>query len=110
MPLGDLPDPTAKELTFGPERGGFRMILVHWRGSLRAYLNICPHFSLPLNYRPDQFLTPDADFLLCSMHFALFEPDTGRCIDGACLGHYLDPIPVSLNPNGWIEIGDTEID
>lgn len=108
MQIADLPEPTAREVTFGPERGAFRMIVLHWRGMIRAYLNICPHFSLPLNYRPDNFLTPDTEYLLCSMHFALFQPEDGLCIEGACLGHYLDPIPIGLSSDGWIEISTEE--
>jgi nitrite reductase/ring-hydroxylating ferredoxin subunit len=65
-------------------------------GVVHAYLNLCPHASLPLNIHPDEFLAPDAQTLICNRHFAQFEIDTGLCIAGACVGSHLDRIPVHI--------------
>jgi len=94
-PVDVVPDGQGREFVFGPGHAPFRMFVVRRGAELFGYLNICPHFSLPLNYRPDQFTTRDGE-ILCSMHFALFRMHDGVCIDGACPGRALDPVPVEV--------------
>jgi nitrite reductase/ring-hydroxylating ferredoxin subunit len=64
--------------------------------TIRAYLNRCPHAGHPLDLKPDQFLAPDHSLIVCSSHGALFEIDTGYCVDGPCAGESLVSIPVEL--------------
>jgi nitrite reductase/ring-hydroxylating ferredoxin subunit len=64
--------------------------------TIRAYLNRCPHAGHPLDLKPDQFLAPDHSLIVCSSHGALFEIDTGYCLDGPCAGESLVSIPVEL--------------
>jgi nitrite reductase/ring-hydroxylating ferredoxin subunit len=61
-----------------------------------AYVNYCPHAGHPLNMRPDRFLTPDLNLILCHSHGALFARDNGLCIAGPCQGQKLTPIPVEV--------------
>jgi len=68
--------------------------LVNWRGKYFAYFNSCPHTQVNLNWTPNQFLDIDSQFIQCSLHGALFEPDTGLCIRGPCLGQSLTCLPV----------------
>jgi len=98
-----IPDGQGREFRFGPEHDLFRMFVVRFGPDLFGYLNVCPHFSLPLNYRADQFTTRDGE-ILCSMHFALFRPSDGVCIDGACPGRALDPVPVEVTADGALRI------
>jgi nitrite reductase/ring-hydroxylating ferredoxin subunit len=102
-PADAIPDGQAREYTFGPAHDAFRMFIVRRGAAVFGYLNVCPHFSLPLNYRPDQFMTRDGE-ILCSMHFALFRVDDGVCIGGACPGRALDPVPVEVTPGGTLRI------
>lgn len=103
--LDAIPDGQGRELVFGPDHDRFRMFIVRRGSEVFAYLNICPHFSLPLNYRPDQFTTRDGE-ILCSMHFALFRFDDGVCISGACPGRSLDPVPIEVTADGSVRIAD----
>jgi nitrite reductase/ring-hydroxylating ferredoxin subunit len=64
--------------------------------AIRAYQNRCPHAGHPLDLKPDQFLAPDHSLIVCSSHGALFEIDTGYCVDGPCAGESLVSIPVEL--------------
>lgn len=64
--------------------------------AIRAYQNRCPHAGHPLDLKPGQFLTPDHSLLVCSSHGALFEIDTGYCVDGPCAGESLLSIPIEL--------------
>jgi nitrite reductase/ring-hydroxylating ferredoxin subunit len=102
-PLDDIPDGQGREYVFGPAHDLFRMFVVRRGAAVFGYLNICPHFSLPLNHRANQFTTRDGE-ILCSMHFALFRIDDGVCIEGACPGRSLDPVPVELAPDGALRI------
>ena len=62
------------------------VILVRKGGFVRAYLNSCPHAGVRLDWRPDDFRDYTGEFLLCSLHGALFEPSTGHCFAGPCRG------------------------
>lgn len=104
-PVHDLPNDGAREYAFGRGPSAFRMFVVRRGTLLRAYLNLCPHFSLPLNQEPDRFLSPDGETLLCSQHFAEFDIESGRCIAGACLGSHLDAIPVHIDKDRNLRIG-----
>jgi nitrite reductase/ring-hydroxylating ferredoxin subunit len=68
--------------------------LLNWQGDFHAYLNNCPHTLVALNWTPNQFLDIEMQFLQCSLHGALFEPDTGLCIRGPCLGQSLTALPL----------------
>jgi nitrite reductase/ring-hydroxylating ferredoxin subunit len=98
-----IPDGQGREYVFGPDHDLFRMFVVRRGAEVFGYLNICPHFSLRLNYRANQFTTRDGE-ILCSMHFALFRFDDGVCIEGACPGRSLDPVPVEVTPDGTLRI------
>ena len=102
-PVDTIPDGQGREYIFGPDHDAFRMFVVRRGEAVFGYLNVCPHFSLRLNYRPDQFTTRDGE-ILCSMHFALFRFDDGLCIGGACPGRSLAPVPVEVAPDGTLRI------
>ncbi|WP_343049948.1 Rieske (2Fe-2S) protein [Burkholderia guangdongensis] len=61
-----------------------------------AYRNVCPHFSIPLNYEPDTFWAYDAQWLMCAHHSAMFRFEDGMCVDGPCEGAALTAIPVRI--------------
>ena len=63
--------------------------LVHSGGEIYGYKNVCPHAGRPLDWAPHRFLTKDKSQIMCSAHGALFEPDTGTCVAGPCLGRAL---------------------
>lgn len=75
--------------------------LINWHGQIYAYRNECPHTGVNLDWAPNQFLDINEDLIQCSMHGALFQPDSGFCIHGPCLGQSLTPIPIQIQ-NGQI--------
>ncbi|WP_242494183.1 Rieske 2Fe-2S domain-containing protein [Salipiger sp. IMCC34102] len=81
--------------------GALPMILLRKAEGLRAYVNACPHQYLPLNYRGDQVLSACGTKLLCTVHGASFDADSGAAVEGAPCG--LDPVPVK-EENGEIRI------
>jgi len=72
---------------------------------VHAYVNHCPHAGFPLNWRPDAFLAPQAPLILCSMHGALFEIETGACVSGPCVGVGLRTLPVRVE-RGYVMLDD----
>lgn len=102
-PLEAIADGGAKEYVFGTGLNIFRMFVVRKGQRVFGYLNICPHYSLPLNHRPDEFLSRNGERIMCRQHLALFAIEDGRGLDGACDGRGLDTVPVSVR-NGQIVI------
>ncbi len=71
------------------------LVATRQSGTVRAWINICPHQGRPLNWAPGRFLSDNHGNLVCSAHGAVFEPLEGRCIDGPCQNACLTPVPVS---------------
>lgn len=61
-----------------------------------AYVNICPHRFLPLNWKPDVFLNFQKTRILCVVHAATFDLRDGSCMGGPCPGQGLEPIPLNV--------------
>lgn len=62
-----------------------------------AYVNNCPHAGAPLEMQDDKFLDDDGEYIVCAMHGALFEIDSGLCIDGPCFNENLTEVPILVN-------------
>jgi nitrite reductase/ring-hydroxylating ferredoxin subunit len=68
--------------------------VVRFRGTPRAYMNVCRHQSLPLDFGDGRFLDDEADALVCVHHGARYAPDTGECVAGPCVGARLTPLGI----------------
>src|SRR5690554_5625097 len=66
----------------------------------RAYRNLCPHWSMPLDDGSGDFFDASGHLIQCKMHGARFEFDTGECIMGPCDGEYLEALRVELSADG----------
>jgi len=95
-PLDDIPDGDAREYVFGRGTTVFSMFVVRRGRSVYGYLNICPHYSSPLNYRAGQFLSEDKSHIRCTAHFAEFRIEDGYGVRGAAERCWLDPVPVHV--------------
>lgn len=67
---------------------------VRFEGVARAFLNQCGHVPVGLDWLPGQFFDDSKVYLICSVHGALYAPDTGRCLGGRCQGKGLTPLVV----------------
>jgi nitrite reductase/ring-hydroxylating ferredoxin subunit len=61
-------------------------------GRVVAYLNRCVHVPTEMDWQPGEFLDMDKRYILCSIHGAHYEPETGRCAAGPCGRGRLTPI------------------
>lgn len=95
-PLGAVPDEGCKELRFGTGVEEFHLLLYRHGDILRAFVNCCPHFSLPLNAQPDEFLILQRSRIMCAWHCAVFRLEDGYCEEGPARGMSLDRVPISI--------------
>ena len=68
---------------------------VRYEGTVRAFLNRCPHAPAELDWIPGQFFDTEGLLLVCSNHGAAFLPDSGICVGGPCMGRGLVALPVA---------------
>lgn len=73
--------------------GAQAAFVLRWQG-VHAYLNRCEHVAVELDWRPGEFLDASGQYLMCAVHGALYEPDTGLCVDGPCRGRALQRLAV----------------
>lgn len=94
--FADLADPGSLAFSVGEGDWPLRGFVVRQGDEAFAYVNRCPHAGHPLNWRPDEFLTPDRTLIMCRSHGALFEMKEGRCVAGPCVGRSLQALRVRV--------------
>jgi nitrite reductase/ring-hydroxylating ferredoxin subunit len=94
--LAELEATGSRGFTVGEGDWPLRGFIVKTATGVAAYVNTCPHAGHPLNFRPDKFLTPDRNLIICGSHGALFARDNGLCIAGPCPGQSLKPVPIDV--------------
>ncbi|PCH49690.1 MAG: (2Fe-2S)-binding protein [Hyphomicrobiales bacterium] len=109
--IGNLPDISqgATTLELNTKNGNFPLILVKIDGNIYAYVNICPHHFLPLDYRYKKILSRDGEYLVCSAHGAKFDCKTGRIKTDKLTTHemvdcLLHRVPLNITTDGKITI------
>jgi nitrite reductase/ring-hydroxylating ferredoxin subunit len=102
-PEGALPVCASADLVDGGKAWVFDVLLwrrpahafaLRFEGRVVAYLNRCAHVPTEMDGQPGEFLDAERRFIVCSMHGAVYEPTTGRCIAGPCAGARLMAIDV----------------
>jgi phosphoglycolate phosphatase len=59
---------------------------VRYRGEVHAYLNVCTHKNIELDWIPGRFFDSEGRHLICATHGAMYEPSSGKCAGGPCNG------------------------
>ena len=62
-------------------------------GTVRAYVNICPHRSQPVDVGDGRLWLASGE-IECQAHGARFNPSTGACAGGPCNGRPLTPLGI----------------
>jgi nitrite reductase/ring-hydroxylating ferredoxin subunit len=95
--VGELEHGTSKKFTM--RRGGrdLEALLVNYQGNHFAYVNRCPHTGITLDWVNNQFFSSDNRYLMCATHGAAFEPPSGECIWGPCVGLSLQSMPIEID-------------
>ncbi len=106
-PLADIDDPGCKEFTIGDGDWPFKGFVVRRGDAVFAYQNFCVHVGHPLNWRPDNFLTPEGDRIICASHGALYDIASGACTGGPCRGRELRRVEVEIRDGDVVVRGPT---
>lgn len=91
------------EVAFAGERRP--AFAIRHAGTVYAYLNRCAHIGVELDWQPGQFFDMERALLICATHGALYEPHSGKCIDGPCKGQSLTPVAVR-EADGFVHYSD----
>ncbi|WP_119153720.1 Rieske (2Fe-2S) protein [Caldimonas tepidiphila] len=75
-----------------------RAFVLRFDGRPVAYVNRCAHVPAEMDWQPGEFLDAEREWIVCSIHGALYEPATGRCVGGPCRGSRL--IRVTVDESG----------
>lgn len=71
-----------------------RAFALRYDGRVVAYLNRCLHVPTEMDWQLGEFLDADREYIVCSIHGAVYEPLSGRCAGGPCGRGRLTPIEV----------------
>lgn len=93
--LDELTDPASKVFLLQFEDGEEVEIFLVRRGeSAHVYVNECPHQALPLNWSADQVLNKAGTRIMCVVHGATFDIETGEALSGPAIPGCLMKVPV----------------
>ena len=92
--LDELADPGGRGFVV---EGRAPMFVIRRGDAVYGYENVCPHRGMPLDWKPDTFLTVDKTEIICATHGALFRIGDGECVAGPCPGARLTPVPVRVD-------------
>ncbi len=107
--LPQLSSTGCREFRLGVGDWPLRGFVIRTGEHVRAFVNRCPHVGYRLNFLPDDFLTADGRHVLCAMHGAIFERDSGLCVGGPCLGRYLTPLPIEIDGEQVLLAADADL-
>ena len=82
-----------------------RFFIFNNNGQFLAYINSCPHLSVPLEWLENEFICKDTDLLRCATHGALFLPESGLCVSGPCAGRSLTRVDLNVQDGGIYWVG-----
>jgi nitrite reductase/ring-hydroxylating ferredoxin subunit len=105
--VSDLPDGQATMLaldTGGGVAQPFHLLLLREGAQVRAFVNRCPHFGVPLAARQTQLISKPGTSITCNVHYARFRWSDGVCESGECVGEGLMPVPLDVSADGQLTI------
>lgn len=100
--ISDLAEGSARGFAVAGQRE--KVIVLRKNGHLQAYLDACPHYpgGTPMAWKTDAYLNGAGTHLACHSHGALFDPTTGICVLGPCLGQGLTRVELHITATGEV--------
>jgi nitrite reductase/ring-hydroxylating ferredoxin subunit len=82
----------------------FRVLLLRSGHDVKAFVNRCAHFGVPLASRQDLLQFKPHTSLTCNVHYARYRWSDGVCDRGDCVGEALIAVPLQVDAHGLIRI------
>jgi len=98
--LGELKEGGSKKFNLKRPDRVTEAFLFLKNGAYLAYLNLCRHWSVGLDFDDNDFFSEDGRWLVCKNHGAIYEPKTGECQGGPCGGASLYRVPLLVKEDG----------
>lgn len=97
-----------KGVRFAVRRHGREVpaFVIRFRGRVYGYLNECAHVPAELDWQPGEFFDYSKLYLICSIHGALYAPESGRCMGGRCQGKGLKALALEER-DGAVYLNET---
>lgn len=57
---------------------------LRYDGQVVSYLNRCAHVPTEMDWQEGEFLDSRKEYIICSIHGAVYHPQDGRCVTGMC--------------------------
>lgn len=108
--VGELQAGRTKKFVIKPGGRPVEAFLVNYEGGLYAYVNRCRHIALTLDWVDNRFFTEDGRYIICANHGATYEPKTGECIWGPCLGAFLQRVLLEIAEEKVYAVCPDELD
>ncbi len=102
--LADIPDRDSRAFTITSNGEEREIFAIRLGDEVFAYVNVCPHRQMPLNWKPDVFLAYDKSRIVCTMHAATFDIRQGHCLTGPCPGQSLESVAIVIE-DGVVRLG-----
>lgn len=97
----------AREIAEGAARGfdldgegADTIFLVRVAGAIAGWRNLCPHEGAAMALRRDVYLNAAGTRIICHAHGAEFDPRTGLCLQGPCVGRRLTSAKLEQDETG----------
>lgn len=103
--LDTLPDGQATMLALDTGGGAdkpFRLLLLRSGPDVKAFVNRCAHFGVPLAAKQAQLIYKPHTSVTCNVHYARYRWADGVCESGECEGESLIPVPLHISEQGDI--------
>lgn len=80
----------------------FRLLLLRSGADVRAFVNRCAHFGVPLAAKQAQLIFKPHTSITCNVHYARYRWADGTCESGECEGEGLVAVPLQIDAVGQI--------
>ncbi len=91
---GELPEGNSKKFLVKLEDRVTEAFVFRKGDQYHAYLNLCRHWTVGLDFDDNDFFSEDKEWLICKNHGAIYHPTTGICEGGPCGGAALYRVPL----------------
>lgn len=94
--VDEIADRSGRGFTVTIDGAETAIVVVRMGSAVRAFVNLCPHLGMNLDWQPDAFFDFERRHILCGMHGALFRIGDGVCVYGPCIGRALTPVAIEV--------------